>query len=73
MEETLDRLTKANEMRWYGQVLRRDKDNVLRRTLDFEVVGRRGRGQPKMTGRRQMVTQVEEIGLKKEDAIDRLK
>ena len=70
MEETLDKLAKANGMRWYGQVLRRDSDEVLRRALDFEVVRRRKRGLPKMTWRRQVV---EVIGQKTEDAIDRPK
>ena len=45
---------------------------MLKRALDFEVVGRRGHGPPKMTWRRQVAKQVEEIGLKKEDTIDRL-
>ena len=48
LEETLDRLAKANEMRWYGHVLKGDSDGGLKRALDFEAVGRR-RGQPKMT------------------------
>ena len=36
-------------------VLRKDdNDDVLRRALDFEVVERRGRGRPKITGRREV-------------------
>ena len=48
-EETLDRLVKANGVRWYELGLRRGNDDVLRRALNFEVVGKRGGGQPKMT------------------------
>ena len=48
-----------------------DNDDVSGRALDFEAVGRRGRGRPKMTGRRQVVKQVEEIRPIKEDTIDR--
>ena len=59
LEETLGRLSKANGTHWYGHVLRRDSDDVLRRALDFEVVGRRRHGQPKTTERRQVVKQVE--------------
>ena len=44
---------------------------MLRIPLDFEVVEVR-HGQPKMTWRRQVVKQVEEIKLTKEDATDRL-
>ena len=40
LEETLNRLAKVNGIRWYEQVLRRDSDDVLRRTLNFEVIGR---------------------------------
>ena len=54
-----------------AQVLKRDSDDVLRSVLDFEVVRRR-RGRPKMT-RRQVIKQVEDIGLNKEDAIGGLR
>ena len=50
--EILDRLSWATGVRWYGHVLLEDSDNVLRRAFDFEVVGRRGHGRPKMTWRR---------------------
>ena len=61
LEETLDRLAKVNGMRWSEQVLRRDDHDLLRRTLYFEVVGKRQCGQSKMTWRRQ----VQQIGLTK--------
>ena len=50
--ETLDGLVRANGMPWYGPVLRRENNDVLRRPLDCKVVGRRGRGRPKMAWRR---------------------
>ena len=28
-KETLDRMAKANGVRWYGHVIRRDDDNIL--------------------------------------------
>ena len=43
---TLDRIARASRVRWYGHVLRRNNGDILRRGLDFEVVERRGRGQP---------------------------
>ena len=64
-EDTSDRVAKANRIQWYGQILKRHSDYVLRRALHFEVVGRRKRGRPNMTWRRQVVKQVEEIGLKR--------
>ena len=40
------------------------------RAFDFEVVGRRGRGRPKMMWRWQVEEHINKIGLKKEDATD---
>ena len=34
---------------WYGHILGKNTGDVLRRTLDFEVAGRRGREQPNIT------------------------
>ena len=47
--------------------------DVLRRTLYFEVARRRGRGLPNMTWKKQVEEHTNQIGLKKEDAIDRTK
>ena len=44
LKETIDRLTTANEVRWYRHVLRRDDDSVLRVALSLEVGGKRKRG-----------------------------
>ena len=44
LEDTLDGLARASEVRWYGHVLKRDSDEVLRRALDFEVVRKSGVG-----------------------------
>ena len=53
--------------------VRRDDGDVMRRALDFEVAGRRGRGRPNMTSKRQVEEHTDQIGVKKEDAIDRTK
>ena len=31
LNETMDQLARANSVRWYGHVLRKDKNNFLRR------------------------------------------
>ena len=49
VKNTLNGLARASGVRWYGHVLRMDNGDVLRRALDFEVVGRRGRGRLNMT------------------------
>ena len=49
LKETIDRLATANGVRWYGHVLRKDDDSVLRVALDLEVSGIRKRGRTKKT------------------------
>ena len=68
LKETTDRLAKVNGVRWYGHVLRRDDDSVLRVALNLEVSGKRKRGRPKKTWKKQ-VEEETEIGLKKEEAL----
>ena len=36
LKETLDRMAKANGVRWYGHVIRRDDDNILKKVIDDE-------------------------------------
>ena len=73
LKDTMDGLARASGVRWYGHALRRDSDDALRRALDFEVAERRGRGRPNMTWKRQVLKHINQIGLKREDAIDRVK
>ena len=43
LNETMDQLENANSVCWYGLVLRKDKNNFLRRALDVRVRGTRKR------------------------------
>ena len=47
MKETVIQMANANGVRLYGHVLRRNDRHVLRKSLEFEVKGRRKRGRPK--------------------------
>ena len=47
-------IAKANGVRWYGHVLRRDDGPVLRKVLEFEVKEKRKRGRPKKTWKMQV-------------------
>ena len=38
LKETVVQMAKANGVKWYGHVLRRDDGHVLRKALDFEGV-----------------------------------
>ena len=71
LKVTIDRLETANGVRWYGHVLRRDDDSVLRVALNLEMTGKRKRGRSKKTWKKQVEEETEKIGLKKEDALRR--
>ena len=47
MKETVVQMAKKNGVRWNGHVFKRDDGHVLRKVLEFEVKGKRKRGQPK--------------------------
>ena len=70
LKNTFDGLARAIGVRRYEHVLRWDNGDVLRRALDFEVAGRRGRGRPNI---RQVEEHTDQIELKREEAIDRVK
>ena len=46
LRETLDRMAKANGVRWYGHVIRRDHDNIglLTKAMVMEVNGKQKQG-----------------------------
>ena len=46
LDEIMDEMAKANEVRWFGHALRRDGD-VLRKALEFKLDGKK-RERPKM-------------------------
>ena len=71
LKETLDRMAKANGVRSYGHVIRRDDDNILKKAMMLEVNRKQKRGRPKMTWRRQLEESVKKVGLKIEEAADR--
>ena len=66
-------MAKANGVRWYGHVLRRDDGHVLRKALEFEVKGKRKRRRPRKTWRSQVEKESKNVGLKKEDAKNRVR
>ena len=54
LRKIIDQLATVYEVRWYGHVLRRDVDNVLRVALDLEVSGKGKRGRSKKVWNKQM-------------------
>ena len=70
MKETVGQITKANGVRWYKHVLRRDDGHVLRKALKFKVKGKRKRGLPKKTWKMQVEKESKSVGLEKKDAMN---
>ena len=71
LKETLDKMAKANGVRWYGHVVRRDDESILKKAMMFEVNGPRKRGRPKQTWKKQVEENIKKIGLRVEEATDR--
>ena len=71
LKETVVQRAKANGVRWYRHFLRRDDGHVLRKALEFEVKGKRKRGRPKKTWKTQVEKESKNVGLEKEDALNR--
>ena len=71
LNETMDMLVKANSVRWYGYVLRKDENNFLRRALDIKVKWTIKMGTPNKTWLREVVEQSREVGLNEKDANNR--
>ena len=71
LNETIDQLAKVNSVRWYGHVLRKDKNNFMRKALDLKVKGTMIRGRPKKTWLKTVVEQSRNVGLNVGDANNR--
>ena len=71
MKESLDRMAKVSSIRWYGHVLRKD-ENMIVKALKFDSSSR-GRGRPKQTWKKQVEKEMKKNGLGKENACDRTK
>ena len=69
LNETMDQLSMANSVHWYGHVLRREDGDILRMALDFEVEGQGKKGRPKRTWERQVEEESMKVGLRTEDAL----
>ena len=64
-------VVQTNGVRWYGHVSRRDDGHFLRKALEFEVKGKRKRGRPKKTWKKQVEKESKSVGLDKKDAMNR--
>jgi len=59
-------------LRWFGHVERKDAGNWVRKCMTLEVDGKRPRGRPKKTWWETIESDMKIVGLKREDAVDRI-
>ena len=71
LKENLDKMAHANGVRWYGHVVRRDEESILKKAMMLQVNGQRKRGRPKQTWKRQVEESLKKVGLRVEEATDR--
>ena len=65
----IDRLAISNSVHWYGLVLRREDDRVLRRLLDLNVEGKRKKAKPERTRKKHTGEESVKVGFRREDAL----
>ena len=68
LNETIDQLARANTVCWYGHVLRKDKNNFLRRALDIKVKWTRKKVRPMKTRLRAVADQSRKVEMNACDA-----
>ena len=73
LSEDIVTLVRRSRLRWYGHVLRREEGAGIKKVLEFEVEGVRGRGRPKMGWKEQVQKDRVRAGLQGVEASDRSK
>jgi len=56
---------------WYGHVIRSEEGYIGNQVMEMHVDGRRRRGRPKLSWRERLKEDLEDKGLRREDAMDR--
>ena len=64
-------MLQQNRLRWHGHVLRKDDDDWVKKCMEYETEGSRGR--PKRTWKEVVREDCQARKLNKEDAVDRCK
>ena len=66
-------ILQQNRLRWYGHVLRKDDDDLVKKCMEYEVEGSGPWGRPKRTWKEVVREDCQARKLNKEDAVDRCK
>ena len=66
----IDEVMRWSRLRWMGHVLRKDKDDWVRRSMEMVVEGERGVGRSRMTWVKAVESDMRVKGLMRKDAED---
>ena len=69
LNEIIDQLAIANNVRWHCHITWREDAHVWRWALDIEVEGQRKKGRLKRTWKKQVYEEGVKVGLRREDAL----
>ena len=64
-------ILQQNSLQWYGQLLRNEDTDWVKKCMEFEVEASRPRGRPKRTWKEAVQKYCQTRNLNKEDATDR--
>ena len=70
--ERLGTKMREGRLRWYGHVMRRDKEYLGRKMMEMELPGKRKRGRPKRRFLNLVKEDMREVGAKETDVEDRI-
>ena len=62
---------REGSLRWYGHVMKRDKENVGRKMIEMELPGKRKRGRPKRKFLNLVKEDMGDVGAKETDVEDK--
>ena len=65
------KVVERQKWRWYGHVVRKGDGDIVKRAMEEPVRGKRGRGRQPTRWRDGVETKMRELGVTKEDALDR--
>ena len=68
-QDKISNQIKQKKFRWLGHTLRKDQDDITRISLKWNPQGQRNRGRPKLTWRRQLSKEIQEMGLTNVDTL----
>ncbi len=71
-QESLVSVMRRMRLRWFGHVVRREEDHIVRRAMEFEVEGRRPAGRPRKTWRQGVEEDMRRLNIRAEMAGERI-